>query len=286
MEKIYKKARAKLNLTLNIVDKRPDGYHNIESVFQKIGLYDELYVEKTNSGSIEIICNVKELEGSNNIIWRAYNALKLLTPDKISGIKVTLIKHIPAESGLGGGSTDCAAFLHSMNALFDLGYSREDLVNIGKTIGADVPACLHPNCMLGEGIGEIITPINSSMKYYLVLAKPAASFSTKMMYDVIDNHPGFTQRFTSKDMIKALESSNLKLLCKSFYNAFEEVVKENKEIQRIRNVLSENNALGTMMTGSGSCVFGVFANKEESKKAYNILKESHEVYWSIAWNRN
>jgi len=242
MEKIYVKARAKLNLTLNILNKREDGYHDLESVFQKIGLYDELYVEKTNSNHIELVCNVKELENENNIIWKAYNVLKQMHPN-ISGIKVTLIKHIPIQAGLGGGSTDCATFLNSMNSLFNLGYSKQELVDIGKNLGADVPPCLYENSMLGQGIGEIITPIDTNMKYYVVIIKPQVSFSTKSMFDTIDNHPEFSQNYNSQDTITALQTNNLSLLSSNLYNAFEEVVKDNPEIQNVKKLLYENKAV-------------------------------------------
>ena len=146
MDKLYIKARGKVNLTLNVLDKREDGYHDLESVFQIINLYDEMYIEKTNSCSLELICNIENLENGNNIISKAY-ALLRKKHSEIKGIKVTLIKNIPNESGIGGGSADCANFLIAMNKLFNLNYTKHDLIDIGKTLGADVPPCLHTNAL-------------------------------------------------------------------------------------------------------------------------------------------
>lgn len=142
MNKMYIKARGKVNLTLNVLDKREDGYHNLESVFQIINLYDEMYIEKTKSKTLELICNVEHLHNSNNIIHKAYDILIKRHPN-ISGIRVNLVKHIPSEAGLGGGSADCANFLIAMNKLYRLNYNKQDLIDIGKTLGADVPPCLN-----------------------------------------------------------------------------------------------------------------------------------------------
>ena len=149
--------------------------------------------------------------------------------------------------GLGGGSTDCATFLSGMNSLFDLNYSMQDLINIGKTLGADVPPCLYKNSMFAQGIGEIITPIITKMKYYIVIVKPEISFSTKAMFDVIDNHPEFVQAYNSPVMIKALQTGNLNLLSNNLYNAFEEVVKDNEELQNIKKLLYKYNALRNLL---------------------------------------
>ena len=133
MDKIYLKARAKINLTLNVLDKREDNYHNIESVFQKISLYDELYIEKNDENKLILKSNWKDLENDNNIISKTYTKLKNLYPT-ISGVTVTLIKHIPMQAGLGGGSTDCASFIKGLNKLFSLNLTESDLINIGKTL--------------------------------------------------------------------------------------------------------------------------------------------------------
>jgi len=283
MDKIYVKARGKLNLTLNVIDKRDDGYHDLESVFQIINLYDEMYIEKTSSGKLSITCNVDGLDNGNNILDKAFDVLKNKHPE-ISGIKVNLIKNIPNESGLGGGSADCAHFLISMNKLFDLNYTKAELIDIGKNLGADVPPCLHSTPLYATGIGEKIVNINTSLKYYLVLIKPDISFSTKVMFEKLDNSKEITQEYNSSNVIKALETNNLELLCNNLYNVFEEVIGEFSEISYLKNLLLENGAIGSSMTGSGSCVFGIFKDKELSKKAYNNIKNLYNTFWCTSYN--
>jgi len=280
MERIYTKARAKLNLTLNILNKRPDGYHNLESVFQKINLYDEIYIEKAGAKNLYLACNWGEFENQNNIIYKSYNALKEKYAG-IGGIKVKLIKHIPSGAGLGGGSTDAAGFLAAMNKLFDLNRPESELIEIGKTLGADVPPCLHTGSLFAEGIGEIITNVKQNIEYYIVLIKPDISFSTKLMFSELDNAVDIKQKYNSKNVIKALETGDFNLLSDNLYNVFEEVFDENSEIKNIKKLLIQNGAANSLMTGSGSCVFGIFSDKETSKKAYNDFKRTYEAYWCV-----
>ena len=284
MKRIYIKARAKVNLCLNVLNKRPDGYHNLETVFQKISLYDELYIERTNTNNIELFCNIKELETKSNIIVKAYTKLKEQNPS-ISGIKITLIKNIPSEAGLAGGSTDCASFLIAMNKLFNLKYSMKDLINIGKTLGADVPSCLQKNALLATGIGEIITPINTSLKYYIVIIKPKISLSTKLMYEKLDCKNNIIQKYNSKKIVKALETNNFEMLKENLYNVFEETIEDISEIENLKEILIQNGAKSSILTGSGSCVFGLFSNKEEAKMAYYSLKKLYNTFFCVAYNK-
>lgn len=274
MDKIYTKTRAKINLTLNILNKRDDGYHNLESVFQKINLYDELYIEKNTSNLMTIDCTKPELNGECNLIYKAYIKLKQKYPI-ISGINIKLLKKIPMQAGLGGGSADCAGFLLAMNKLFDLNMNMYDLIDIGKTLGADVPACLFKSAVKGEGIGEIITKINTKLKYYLVIIKPEISCSTGAMFQVLDNS-NITQKYNTDIVIQALEANNLQLLADNLYNVFEEILID--EVKDVKNNLIANGALASLLSGSGSCVFGIFENKDTAKKAYDILKKNYETY--------
>ena len=284
MKQIYMKARAKVNLTLNILNKRSDGYHNLESVFQKINLYDEIYVEKSTSDELSLSCNIIEFANQNNIIYKAFNALKEKYSD-IGSVKVKLIKHIPSGAGLGGGSTDAAGFLKAMNKLFNLNCSESELIQIGKTLGADVPPCLQAGSFLAEGIGEIITHINQNLKYYIVIIKPDVSFSTKLMFSEVDNSCNIQQKYNSKNVIKALETGDFSSLSDNLYNVFEEVFDENSEIKHIKRFLIQNGASNSLMTGAGSCVFGIFDNKETSKEAYRKIKKQYETYWCMPYNR-
>ena len=166
MKKIYLKARAKINLCLEVLNKREDNYHNIKSVFQKINLYDEIFIEKNDSNEFKLKTNIESLNNEENIIYKVYLKLKEKYK-KITGINVILNKKIPMQAGLGGGSTDCARFIVGMNKLFDLKLSKEEIEIIGKSLGADVVPCLYNNAVLAEGIGDQITRINTNFKYYI-----------------------------------------------------------------------------------------------------------------------
>lgn len=284
MDKIYTKARAKVNLSLNVLDKRPDNYHNLESIFQKINLYDELYIEKTNSNTLELITNLKNVALEDNIIYKTYIKLKEKYKE-IKGVKVTLNKRIPTEAGLAGGSTDCASFILAINKLYDLNLSEKELMDLGRTLGADVCPCYYNVAVKGEGIGDVITKIDTKFKYYILVIKPRISYSTKDMFKKLDETQHLRQREMSTPIVRALETENLALLCDNLYNVFEDVIPEKYTLQTLKNELTQNGAMGTLMTGSGSCVYGIFKNKYEAKEAYNKLKSKYEIYICTSYNR-
>lgn len=242
MEEIYLKARAKVNLNLEVLEKRKDNYHNIQSVFQKINLYDELYIKKTKTGKIEIDTNINELQNEENIISKAYKVLKNRN-EAITGVRVKLIKKIPMQAGLAGGSTDCASFILGMNKLFDLKLTKMEIEEIGKKLGADVPPCFYNKAVKAEGIGEIITPINTNFKYYFVIIKPKASFSTKEMYQKIDSQKKVYTVEKTNNIKQALEQQKLELLVQNLYNTFEDVIPNKDIIQNIKNELIEQGAM-------------------------------------------
>ncbi|MCI8637328.1 MAG: 4-(cytidine 5'-diphospho)-2-C-methyl-D-erythritol kinase [Clostridia bacterium] len=242
MEEIYLKARAKVNLNLEVLEKRKDNYHNIQSVFQKINLYDELYIKKTKTGKIEIDTNINELQNEENIISKAYKVLKNRN-EAITGVRVKLIKKIPMQAGLAGGSTDCASFILGMNKLFDLKLTKMEIEEIGKNLGADVPPCFYNKAVKAEGIGEIITPINTNFKYYFVIIKPKVSFSTKEMYQKIDSKKMTYTVERINNIKQALEQQKLELLVQNLYNTFEDVIPNKDIIQNIKNELIEQGAM-------------------------------------------
>ncbi|MBO5397620.1 MAG: 4-(cytidine 5'-diphospho)-2-C-methyl-D-erythritol kinase [Clostridia bacterium] len=283
MEKIYTKARAKVNLCLSILEKRPDNYHNLESVFQKINLYDEMWLEKTNTSNIEIESDIKNVNLEDNIIYKAYQKLKEKFAN-ITGVKVTLNKKIPMQAGLAGGSTDCASFLIAMKKLFELNISNEELEKIGSSLGADVVPCMYNGVVKAEGIGDIITKIYSDFKYYLVIIKPNACGSTKEMYERLDNRQ-FIKAVRTNQIVESIEEKNIDKLAQNLYNDFEEVSKEFEETEMAKDVLMQNNALNTLLAGSGACVFGIFKNKEDAKKAYKNLQNDYETYITTSYNK-
>lgn len=283
MDKIYTKARAKVNLTLNVLNKRPDNYHNLESIFQKINLYDELYIEKTDTNKLEIITNLSNVKLEDNIIFKAYIKLKEISKD-IKGIKVNLNKRIPTEAGLAGGSTDCASFILAINKMYNLKLSDEELIKLGKSLGADVCPCYYNTAVKAEGIGEIITKIDTNFKYYFVIIKPEISLSTKDMFNKLDKTENLRQKDMAIPVEKALITENLEMLCDNLHNVFEDVIQEKDIIENLKNKLIQNGAIRALMTGSGSCVYGIFKDKMSAKQAYEKLKNKHEVYICTSYN--
>lgn len=283
MKEIYIKARAKVNLNLEILEKRKDNYHNIKSVFQKINLYDEIYIQKSDNDNCQIQTNIEQLNNKENIIYKAYLKLKEQNPN-IKGINVKINKKIPMQAGLAGGSTDCASFILGMNKLFNLKLSKNQIKEICKNLGADVVPCLYNRAILAQGIGDIITKINTDLKYYLLIIKPEISCNTKTMYQKLDAKNDIKQIHKSEEIINALESNNIEKLSHNLYNIFENVIEEKEIIQNLKQELIKNGAMGSAMTGSGSCVYGIFQNKEKAKKVYNILKDKYQIYICTSYN--
>lgn len=279
MDQIYIKARAKINLTLEILDKREDNYHNLKSVFQKVNLYDEIYIYKLENDDFILDTNIDGLDVKDNIIYKAYVKLKEKF-EIISGVKVVLNKRIPMQAGMAGGSTDCASFILGMNKLFGLNLTEEEIITLSKSLGADVVPCLYNKAVLAEGIGEIITKIDTRFKYYIVVIKPELSCNTGEMFKKLDSRERIFKIDNSQNVIKALENNDIELLSNNLYNTFEEVV----EAKNIKDELIKNKALGALLTGSGSCVFGIFKNKEDAKLAYNNLKNRYKTYICTSYN--
>ena len=283
MKEIYIKARAKVNLNLEILGKREDNYHNLESVFQKVNLYDEIYIKKTETDDFKLNINVKELDTKENIIYKAYVKLKQQYKT-ISGIEVTVNKKIPMQAGMAGGSTDCSAFIIAMNKLFDLKLTKKEMETLGKSLGADVVPCFYNKAVKAEGIGEIITNIDTHFKYYMVIIKPKIACNTKEMFQKLDTEKSIQQLHTTENIIKALENKDIHLLADNLYNVFEEVIQEKGIIQDIKKELIKNGALQALMTGTGSCVYGIFKDKQSAKDAYIALKDKYQTYICTSYN--
>ncbi len=283
MNKIYLKARAKINLSLEVLDKRKDNYHNIKSIFQKINLYDEMYIEKTHTNKFELETNIKSLNNKENIIYKAYVKLKEKY-DNISGVKVILNKKIPIQAGLGGGSTDCASFILGINKLFNLRLSKSEIEMVGKSLGADVVPCFYNKSVLAEGIGDKITTINTNFKYYIVIVKPNISCNTKAMYNLIDQINKKNELDLSSIIINGLQNNDIELIANNLYNTFEEVQIDNNLIQTIKEEFLRNGAIGSLMTGSGSCVYGIFRDRKTAREAYEKLKANYETYICTSYN--
>mgnify|MGYP004629668849 FL=1 len=182
------------------------------------------------------------------------------------------------QAGMAGGSTDAASFIIAMNKLFDLKMTKEEMCNIGRTIGADVVPCLYNVPVKAKGIGDIITCLDTNLNYYVVVIKPDISCDTKYMYQKIDSKDGVIQKDFTEKITDGMHKNDINLVASGMYNIFENVIDDSK-IENIKNDIKKVGAINSLMTGSGSCVYGILKSKEEAKKAYKILKEKYqEIY--------
>lgn len=274
MDKISLKALAKINLGLDVVRRREDGYHEVRMIMQTIHLFDRVNIEKTSEPGIKIKTNLSYLPvNENNLIYKA-GRLLMDEFDITEGVSVDLDKRIPVAAGMAGGSTDAAAMLYGMNKMFGLGLSMQELKDRGVKIGADVPYCLMRGTALAEGIGEKLKSLPPMIKCPVLIAKPQISVSTKFVYENLKldekvNHPDIDQ------LIKDIKAKDLQGVCDHMGNILETVTIPNYPIiAEIKKNMIENGAAGAMMSGSGPTVFGLFDDAEKAKQAYKAMKKS------------
>ncbi|MBI3990594.1 MAG: 4-(cytidine 5'-diphospho)-2-C-methyl-D-erythritol kinase [Candidatus Omnitrophica bacterium] len=273
-KEIFLKAPAKINLYLEAVRKRPDGYHDIETIFQRVKLYDDIYLEEKESG---ITVDCKEIPQEENLVYKA--ALLLQAESCFSkGARIKLIKNIPLGSGLGGGSSDAASVLLGLNSMWGLGWDRDRLISIGKKLGADVPFFVsETGTALGSGRGDEISALENNLGGWVVLVTFPFCVSTKEVYE------GLKIRLTKppgdvKLLIDLLRSGRWEGLGLCLYNGLEEVtIRKHPEILSIKNRLIEEGATGALMSGSGPSVFGIFKEKGKAKEACEKIKGGYRV---------
>lgn len=271
MQKIDIDAKAKINLTLDVLSKRPDGYHEVEMIMQSIDLKDHLIIELIPQKKIELSTNCKDLPvDERNIVYKAAN-LMINEFDLDAGVKIKLVKEIPLAAGLAGGSSDAAATMLGINELFDLKKSKQELMILGKEIGADVPFCIHGGTALARGIGEKIMPLKPIPEMKLLLIKPPFFVSTKDVYNRLDIK-NIEKRPDNKKVIRAIEDQDICQISKGLCNVLEEVTFDiHPELLKIKNWLLKNKALGSLMSGSGPTIFGIFENKDDIKKVLDNM---------------
>lgn len=281
MRQIELKALAKINLGLDVLGRRENGYHDVRMVMQSIYLYDEVKIRRKTEPGIELSSNLHFLPSGNTNI--AYKAAELLIQEFgiEEGVSIVLNKHIPVSAGMAGGSTNAAAVLFGMNRLFGLGLSLQELMDRGVTLGADVPYCIMRGTVLAEGIGEKLSRLPAMPKCAILIAKPPVSVSTKMVYEALDakeivEHPDID------GLLKGLENRNLKEIARCMGNVLEEVtIPMYPVIDEIKQEMVNAGALHAMMSGSGPTVFGLFTDRAEARKAQeNIRKKNlaRQVY--------
>ena len=273
MNQIELRALAKINLGLDVLGKRADGYHDVRMIMQSVYLYDTVRLEKRKKTGIEVRTNLGYLPvGEGNIAWKA--ARLLVEEFGIdAGIRITLDKHIPVAAGLAGGSSDAAAVLFGMNRMFGLRLNLEELKQRGVKLGADVPYCIMRGTVLAEGIGEELRPLPAMPKCTVLIAKPPVSVSTRGVYEALDakkivSHPDID------GIIEGLEKKDLRKIASSMGNVLEEVtIPRYPVIEEIKAEMTACGALGAMMSGSGPTVFGLFENWKAAKEAQRKIRE-------------
>ncbi len=277
MNTITVNAYAKINLGLDVIRKRPDGYHDVCMIMQSLDLHDIITISRIPSTGIKIRTNLSYLPNDQgNLVYRAA-ALFLEAAQIKDGLNITLEKNIPVAAGLAGGSSDAAATLKGLNELYQTGLSMEELKSLGVKIGADVPYCIQLGTALSEGIGEVLTPLPAIPECTVLLVKPDISVSTKYVYENLR----LTGTVTHPDiagMRHALEHNDLSSLAKTMDNLLQTVtVKDYPIITDIKRKMLELGALTSLMSGSGPTVFGIYKNVELAKKAFNYFKR-HKHY--------
>lgn len=267
MQQTTQRAYAKINIGLDVLRRREDGYHEVKMIMQTVDIYDDLLLEKTDTPGIMLIIDGADLsDGKDNLI---YKAAELLLKDGVEneGVIITLTKRIPIAAGMAGGSSDAAATLRGLNILFDLGYSTEQLQELGVKLGADIPYCIVGGTMLSEGIGEILSPLPTPPECHLVIAKPDINVSTKYVYEnlhanTLSTHPDID------GMIDALKNGDLKGITERLGNVLETVTtREYPVIEEIKACMKNAGAENALMSGSGPTVFGIFIKQEDALRA-------------------
>ncbi len=272
MDKLELKALGKVNLGLDILGKKENGYHEVRMVMQTVYLYDRVILERSRTPGIRIETNLKFLPVNENNI--AYKAAELLKNEFgiDEGIKIILDKHIPVAAGMAGGSSNAAAVLFGMNRMYGLGLSEEELKKRGVNLGADVPYCIMRGTVLAEGIGEKLTPLPSIPKCYVLIAKPPLSASTETVYEKYDalsqvEHPDID------GIIQGLETGDIGRVASGMGNVLEQVMlKEYPIIAQIKKAMLDLGALGALMSGSGPTVFGLFDSRSQARMAARKIK--------------
>lgn len=272
---------AKINLSLDVVGKRPDGYHNIELIFLEIPLYDTVSISLRNDGEINLSCDDKTLPtDEKNIAYKAAKAF-FLEYGKNLGCDIVLKKNIPHGAGLAGGSADAAGVLKGLNKLLSSPFTEEKLMEIGVKLGADVPFCVMGGCAFAEGIGEILTPLPKPDGLYYLLIKPEESISTPYVYQNLDLNKK-PENLDMQRVINAIKKNDKDSLFKYSGNIMEDVTgKKCPVIYEIKDSLMKNGAKKALMSGSGTTVFGIFDDKSIAEKAFENLKSSYNRIYLV-----
>lgn len=290
MNQMRLKALAKINLGLDVLRRKEDGYHEVKMIMQTIQLHDQIHMKKIEEDEIRIHTNLYYLPNNENNL--AYKAAKMLKDEfhLPGGVSINLKKVIPVAAGMAGGSSDAAAVLYGMNKMYGLKLSMQELMDRGVKLGADVPYCIMRGTALAEGIGEKLTKLPAMPKCHILIAKPPINVSTKFVYENLhandlkpEDHPQVDAQ------LEALKEGNLEKLVAHMGNVLERVtVPEYPVINEIKELMTANGALGAMMSGSGPTVFGIFTEYAKAKAAYQAIEKSglsKQIYLTAPYNQ-
>lgn len=270
---IKQKAYAKVNIGLDVLRRRPDGYHELKMIMQTVDIFDDLTFEKKKEPGIRLRVEGADLPADeNNLVYKA--AALLMKKRQIKeGVAITVTKRIPIAAGMAGGSADAAAAMRGLNILFAMGYSAENLRELGVMLGADIPYCVTGGTMLSEGIGEVLTPLPAPPECYLAVAKPDIDVSTAFVYqnlraDSLPFHPDID------GMVEALAAGDLGGITDRMGNVLETVtVPAYPVIDRIKRRMRELGAENALMSGSGPTVFGIYKERKTAENAAELIRE-------------
>ena len=283
MNSIKLKSRAKVNLSIDVLGKRQDGYHLVEMIMQTIDLYDLIEIKEKEENQITIKSASEEIPlDCNNLVYKAADLIKK-TFNLTKGVEIYIQKNIPVAAGMAGGSSNAAAILVGLNKLWNLNLSDQTLEELGLKLGADVPFCINGGAVLASGIGEELTPIKGLSKdVCIVVCKPDLFVSTKEVYECIDSKD-IDKRPNNKFLIECLKNEDTRQLAENMFNVLEGVTMDKHPvIQQIKDIMTNNRALGAMMSGSGPTVFGLYENREDAVKCKAILEKQFKQTFVVA----
>ena len=273
---LYEGAFAKINLTLDVTGKRPDGYHDIKSVMQTISIRDDIEIDLDTGKPWVLRCSDESIPtDSRNLAWKAAEAFFRVTGKDPNGIEIRIHKRIPVEAGLGGGSADAAAVLRALNRHYENPLSVLALAELGGQVGSDVPFCVLCGTAMVEGRGERLRKLPDLPDCFFVVCKPQFSSSTKALYEKLDSC-AIARRPDNQAMESALLAGDLEKIAQNIWNVFDPVVTEDHlELNYIKSIFNSYGSIAQQMTGSGSAVFAIVTEFEYAAVICNMLKENY-----------
>ncbi|WP_290462527.1 4-(cytidine 5'-diphospho)-2-C-methyl-D-erythritol kinase [Acutalibacter muris] len=270
-------AYGKINLTLDVVGRREDGYHLLDTVMQTISVWDELEIQHSRQPGVHLQCNRESLPTDSKNT--AFRAAKFFLEDRglqNEGVYIFIKKHIPSRSGMGGGSADAAAVLRGLNEMYETKLSAEKLMELGAKVGADVPFCVIGGAARCTGTGAQVEPIVPMPECWLVVCKPPTGMSTPRAYALLDQYPLSSIQATPR-MLEAMAVGSLKRIGRSLANRFDETLRM-APVRALKRAMTDAGALGAMMTGSGSSVYGIFETEQRAREAMEQMVGMGKIF--------